>query len=135
MLLRALGIVVVASLLAGCNSEKIIDGEAATVIVYGRVSAANGAVAPRALMSLTAHVQGACANPIMDAVNAVTNTAGDYRAALFNWGTQFTVCVSVNAAPAVGSGFLSRSVQRAPVVMRSGSPDSIRVDLELQPDS
>lgn len=62
---------------------------------------------------------------------AFTNAAGEYRAGLFNWGTQFTVCVSVHAQPAEGSGYRTGSAQLAPVVMRSDVVDSVRVDLEL----
>ncbi|MGI9140683.1 MAG: hypothetical protein ACR2GJ_06215 [Gemmatimonadaceae bacterium] len=119
---------------AAIHTEKLMDGEAATVIVYGQISTANGAIPPRALMSMAAYAQGSCANPLMDAVMTVTNAAGEYRAALFNWGTEFTVCVSVRAAPAEGSGFLATSAQRAPVVMRSSVPDSVRVDFELDSD-
>ena len=132
MVIRALALIVMATVVAGCRT--IMDGEAATVVVYGRVSAADGAAAPRALMSLAAYAQGSCANPLMDAVMTTTNAAGEYRASLFNWGTEFTVCIRVGAAPAQGSGLLASSAERAPVVMRSGIPDSIRVDLELRSD-
>ena len=131
---HSLSAVLFAAFLVACDREiAYIDGEAATVIVYGRVSVPDGGSPPRALISLSAHVQGSCANPALDAVNAVTTEAGEYRAAFFNWGTQFTVCVSVNAAPAEGSGYLATSAQLAPVVMRSDKVDSVRVDVELQP--
>ena len=117
----------------GCRADPLVDGPAATVVVYGRVSASNGAAPPPALMSVTAHVNASCANPVMDAVNAVTSSAGDYRAILFNWGTDYSVCVSVHAAPPAESGFRASSEQLAPVRMRSDRLDSVRVDLELPP--
>lgn len=64
MLMRALGVVVGAHLLGGCGTEKILDGEAATIIVYGRVTATNGSVAPRSLISVAAHTPGVLRQPI-----------------------------------------------------------------------
>jgi hypothetical protein len=132
-----------AGLLVACDGETLVNEPAAKIVVYGRVSAANGAV-PRAFMSLAAHADGSCAGPLVDVVNAFTNASGDYRAALYS-STPFlapttaasetrpTVCVSVQALPAEESGFRVSFAQLTPVVMRSDALDSVRVDVELEP--
>jgi hypothetical protein len=124
--------ILVASLLAGCSGE-IISDSSASVIVYGRVSADQSPTPPRALMSLSAYANGSCDGPLLAAANAVTTEAGDYRAALSTFGAKLSTCISVTAQPQEASGLSTASEQRAPVEMRSGAPDSIRVDVELQP--
>jgi hypothetical protein len=136
--------VLFAGLLVACDGETLVNEPAAKVLVYGRVFVANGAVAPRAFMSLTAHADGSCAGPLVNVINAFTDASGYYRATLYSvtpfldtrataGQAQPTVCVSVHAAPSNESGFLASSAQLAPVVMRSDALDSVRVDVELQP--
>jgi hypothetical protein len=141
-----LTVILAAVLLHACRDEGPVREPVATVIVYGRVSVANAAVAPRAWMSLSAHANGSCGGPLVDGgVNAFTDTAGYYRAALYS-SSRFldtkatagqprpTVCVWVHARPFPGSRFLATSAQLTPVVMRSDALDSVRVDVELQPE-
>lgn len=131
MLTRVAAPILAACLLAGCNSE-ITKGEEGTVIVYGRVSAADHSVPPRMLMSMAAHAEASCESPLFEAVNAFTDESGEYRGALYIRGSERSVCVSVRAQPPEESGFLPSSVQRTPVLMRPGVTDSIRVDVVLQ---
>lgn len=90
---------------------------------------------PSLVMAIEARAQGSCANPRMDATTASTDDSGHYRATLFNSGTEYTVCVNVHAIPANGSASVADSLQIVPVVMRSVNPDSIRLDVILQPTS
>lgn len=131
MLTRVAAPIVAAFLLAGCNSE-ITKSEEGTVIVYGRVSAADQSLLPRMLMSMAAHAEASCQTPLVEAVNAFTDESGQYRGALYLRGSERSVCVSVRAQPPEESGFQARSVQRTPVLMRPGVTDSVRVDVVLQ---
>src|SRR5688500_2913093 len=140
----AVTVIFAAELFQACRDQPPpVNEPAATIVVYGRVSAPNGGPAPRAFMSLAAHANGSCAGPLVDIVNAFTSASGDYRAALHSstrllpptnaaYLTQPAVCVSVNAAPPDGSRFQTTSAHLAPVVMRSDALDSVRVDVELQ---
>lgn len=121
---------------ASCDKAAVVgplDGPAATVTVHGQVSRADGVGIPSVAMAIEARAQGSCAGPSMDATTVSTDDSGRYRATLFNWGSEYTVCVNVHAVPANGSGFKGDSLQRFPVIMRSENPDSIRLDVMLQP--
>lgn len=133
---RYIGMVALVAVTASCDKDSFVgpvDGPAATLTVYGQVTRADGAGVPSVEMAIEARSQGACTNSRMDVATATTDASGRYRATLFNWGTQYTVCVNVEATPASASGLAADSLQRSPAVMRSQDPDSIRVDVVLQP--
>lgn len=136
--------VLLAGVVVACGGEPLAHEPAAQVLVYGRVFVANGAVAPRAFMSLSARASTSCAGPVVYVIDTFTRESGDYRV-LMRSSTPFlaptaaaseerpTVCVSVQALPADGSGFRLSSARLTPVVMRSDGLDSVRVDVELEP--
>ena len=121
-----------ASLAAGCESVVARDSSM-SVIVYGRVSAAHRPEPLPALMSISAHGNGSCDGPFVASANTVTTASGEYRLVLITFGERLSTCVRVTAQPPEASGFAIASEQRAPVEMRSSRPDSIQVDLVLQP--
>lgn len=133
---RSMASIALFAVVTSCDKAAVVgplDGPAATVTVYGRVSQADGAGIPSVVMAIEARAQVSCAKPSMDATAVTTDDSGRYRATLFNWGSEYTVCVNVQAVPASGSGFNADSLQRFPVIMRSEDPDSVRLDVVLQP--
>ena len=135
-MLKALCLCTAVCLATGCSETlQPIDGPMASVTVYGVVSQPDGTPAPGVSVLIEARAQVSCANGQMDRDSVVTDAAGGYRAALLNWGSQFSVCVALRVAPDAASGFALDSVQRAPVVMRAANPDSVRVDMQLRPSA
>jgi hypothetical protein len=137
-LVRTFGLlsVSVVPALIGCSSSTVtdiaqrpVDGPMAGVVVYGFVTSPQSRGIAQVSVVVEARVQGACTNPRMTSDSVISDATGRYRALLSNWGTEFTVCVN---ARVTGGGIVRDSSQRTPVVLRSASLDSVRLDIPVR---
>ena len=110
-----------------------IDGPLATATILGRVASPNGIGVAGVSVVVEARSQSSCANSRMDRDSVLTDANGEYRATVMNWGLEYTVCGRVRVRPA--SSFAADSVDRTPVRMHHLSPDTVRVDIVLQPSA
>lgn len=120
---------VVAVALAGCDDPVIIDGDIASVRMYGSVTTAAGAPVPGAVLQFWVFYTPEDGPPYG---TDTTDASGGYRADLTNWGTRFVVDAYVIAVPPESSGLLPDTALREGIVMGADA-DSVRVDFVLQP--
>lgn len=125
--------VMVGGLACGRDPTTMVDGEFASILVYGQVLQPDGAPAAGVSVALEALRLGSCEGPPSDRTSAVADTSGRYRAVLGNWGKRYTVCVRVQATPSPDSGLTPGLATRSPVEMRASPLDSVRVDVHLGP--
>jgi len=115
--------------LAGCDGGEIVDGEIASVTIYGSVTTAASEPAAGAILKFWAFYTPDEGPPYaVDTADA----AGSYRAQLTNWGTRYVVDVHIVAEGPDGSGLIPDTTLRESVVM-AGDADSVLVDFVLQP--
>jgi hypothetical protein len=116
--------------LASCSGGQPIDGTFAAVVVYGQVTGPGGSPVAGAIVQLDA-LEPACQTDLLLTLRDTTDAGGGYRLQPGNWGTEFTICLRVQASPPAGAGLAPDSATRSPVRMRSDALDSVRVDLHL----
>jgi hypothetical protein len=117
--------------LAGCDGEEIIDGEIATVSIVGNVTTVGGDPVAGAVVDLWAFW------PLEEGPPYATDTtdaSGNFKRAVWTWGSHTVVDVQIIVTPPEGSGLLPDTALREGVVLNGGDdPDAVRIDLVLQP--
>lgn len=134
--IRPLAVFCLVGAVAACpgalDPDPLVDGDFATVTVYGRVLGPDGAPVALAEVAVEPRRPNACSQPYSGASSVTTGADGRYRATAGVWGIQHEVCLVVRAAPRPATGFAPDSVVRTPVVMRASRSDSLEVDFHLE---
>ena len=124
----ALGVGLLA--LASCDGGQPIDGPFAAVVVYGQVTGPGGGPVSGAIVRIDA-LEPTCQTELLLTLLDTTDASGGYRLQPGNWGTEFTICLRVQAVPPADAALAPASTTHSPVRMRSDALDSVRVDLQL----
>ncbi|NIM49046.1 MAG: hypothetical protein GTO22_07275 [Gemmatimonadales bacterium] len=130
MRVRLLAAIAVALSAAACGDE-FLDGSIAAITVHGQVRTAAGDPVSDATVRLNVMFGD---EGFHTHTTDTTDAAGAYGEVIWNWGTRFVVDLQIVAEPPVGSGLQPDTTLRQDVVLNGdGSPDSLRVDLVLEP--
>lgn len=121
------------ALLAACGgglgTDGPVDGTFASTLIYGRVTASDGAGVANGAVRVEARALPQC-SVTMDGASYPTDGTGAYRAALGIWGTPRDICVFVRATSPDTARLRADSTTRSPVRL-DFVHDSVRVDLVL----
>ena len=118
--------------LASCGPE-VIGDPAAGIIVYGNITNQSGASIANATVRFGFAPGSSCAT-VLAGSDFLTDTAGHYSRALFQFGAPFTGCVKVVAFPPLGVPLVPDSTVRQAVPFTSKG-DSIQIDITLRPSA
>ncbi|UCF40940.1 MAG: hypothetical protein JSW43_00950 [Gemmatimonadota bacterium] len=117
--------------LAACEGDQIIDGEIASVTVYGSVTNAASEPIDGAVLRFWIFWTFEDGPPY---ASDTADASGAYHAQLTTWGSRTVVDLRIIAEGPEESGFRPDTVLREGVVLNGGDvPDSVRVDFVLQP--
>lgn len=120
---------------AACSQDPlVVDGEHASVWVYGEVLAPDGAPIEGVEVTVEARRPEACDTSSNVRNSTTTDAGGRYRTGVGQFGVRFDVCLHVHAIPPASSGLAAVALSRSAVEMRS-APDSVRIDLQLPESS
>jgi hypothetical protein len=115
---------------AGCTPTTI-DGEMASLTVYGQVTRSDGTPAAGVRIEVEARVPGDCTQRVVAGMPVETDADGRYRTSVMQWGSRFDACLFARAVPGAGMAAGVDSLTVAQVEMRAVRPDSVRLDFAL----
>lgn len=134
ILLRPLALLCLAGAVQGCRgtTEPLIDGEWASVTVYGRVLGPDGAPVQLVDVEVEARRAHSCGQASANRTTVTTGADGRFRHIVGEWGTRYEVCLVVTASPHETTGLATDSVVRTPVLMLSPPGDSVEAAVHLR---